>query len=281
MLNSLEKYIQGLLLELPSHKRIPIFEFYNLSHIPLKHDDFKSLYFLRGLIEMNGDIIYPKDSSEPIFQLHLGNKSLLHTIQDNFCNIPSTLTEYVLSFKGCNMVDFLGDIYYNTEIKKPYIQNDILNKFQECLRNVSPFSVCGFKVEHPSAVIPFKSRFSDVGYDLTIIRVSKKYTSNTTLYDTGISLSIPFGYYAEIVPRSSLSKTGYMLANSVGIIDNSYRGNLYIPLTKICSDSPDIDLPFRCCQLIFKKQEFVWMKENVETHETSRGIRGFGSTNIR
>ena len=53
------------------------------------------------------------------------------------------------------------------------------------------------------------------------------------MYDTGIQVKPQYGYYFEIVPRSSLSKSGYILANSIGIIDPSYSGNLYIVLIKI------------------------------------------------
>lgn len=64
--------------------------------------------------------------------------------------------------------------------------------------------------------------------------------NNTILYDTGIKINVKYGYYAEVVPRSSLSKSGYMLANSIGIIDNSYRNNIFVALTKINPDAPDI-----------------------------------------
>lgn len=40
------------------------------------------------------------------------------------------------------------------------------------------------------------------------------------------------GYYLQVFPRSSLSKSGYALANSVGIIDENYTGNIFIALTK-------------------------------------------------
>jgi dUTP pyrophosphatase len=87
------------------------------------------------------------------------------------------------------------------------------------------------------------------------------------------------GLYAEIVPRSSLSKSGYMLANSIGIIDCSYKGNLYIALTKIDNTMPDLTLPFRCCQLIFREQIHVDLEEVTSFEEqTSRGSGGFGST---
>ena len=106
-------------------------------------------------------------------------------------------------------------------------------------------------------------------------------TNNTILYDTGIKISLDFGYYAEIAPRSSLSKSGYMLANSIGIIENTYTGNLFIALTKTDPNMPDLVLPFKCCQLIFKPQVFINLVESNIPFDsiTIRGSGGFGSTN--
>ena len=133
--------------------------------------------------------------------------------------------------------------------------------------------------KHPDAIIPYKTRISDVGYDLTIIKQHKTLNSNTIMFDTGIAVKVPWGYYTEVVPRSSLSKTGWMLTNSVGIIDNSYRGNIYVVLTKMNSDAEDIQLPFRGFQLIIRKQYHVIIKEAEEIEDTERGAGGFGSTN--
>ena len=119
-----------------------------------------------------------------------------------------------------------------------------------------------------------------MGYDLTIIKEVKKLNENTTLYDTGLKISVAYGYYTEIVPRSSLSKSGYVLSNSVGIIEKSYNGNLYVSLTKVDKDSKNIELPFRCCQLIFKQQIYMNIIEIVDdlNEETTRNDGGFGST---
>jgi dUTP pyrophosphatase len=134
------------------------------------------------------------------------------------------------------------------------------------------------------AVAPSKSRYSDSGYDLTIISEYKRLTSNTVIYDTGIQLEIPNGYYVEIVPRSSISRSGYILANNVGIIDQGYRGNLYIALTKINGEAPELSMPWKCCQMIVKKQVYsrlevvasVGAAPAIET--SSRGTGAFGST---
>lgn len=135
----------------------------------------------------------------------------------------------------------------------------------------------GFCMQDPSAVVPTK-RIIDVGYDITVCSVSKQLTDQTTMYETYVSLSIPLGYYVELVPRSSLSKTGYMLANSVGIIDPSYTGSLKVPLIKVDQSAPDLVLPARVAQIILKPYVISdsYISDNVI--ETSRGVGGFGST---
>jgi dUTP pyrophosphatase len=185
------------------------------------------------------------------------------------------------------MIDLLGMIYSNYEC--PYYNNYIYgyNNNQDGRDSVSIPIIKVFKVDD-EAVMPSKTRYSDAGYDLTIIREYKVLTSNTTLYDTGIQLEIPNGYYVEIVPRSSISRSGYILANSVGIIDQGYRGNLYIALTKINgdadADAPELTLPWKCCQMIVKKQTYSRLVTLVtgdagkEIEASSRGTGAFGST---
>ena len=200
---------------------------------------------------------------------------------------PSGAKIHVIQYNSVNMIDLLGMIYSNYEC--PYYNNYIYgyNNNQDGRDSVSIPIIKVFKVDD-EAVMPSKTRYSDAGYDLTIIREYKVLTSNTTLYDTGIQLEIPNGYYVEIVPRSSISRSGYILANSVGIIDQGYRGNLYIALTKINgdadADAPELTLPWKCCQMIVKKQTYSRLVTLVsgnagkEIEASSRGTGAFGST---
>ena len=128
------------------------------------------------------------------------------------------------------------------------------------------------------AVVPTKGTSCSVGYDLTAISVYKKVSDRITLYDTGIQVCPPDGYYTEILPRSSLTKTGYMLSNSVGIIDSDYRGNLLIALTKVDDSLPDLEVPFTRCQLVLRKHEDFEMRRVDSLNDTERGDGGFGST---
>jgi deoxyuridine 5'-triphosphate nucleotidohydrolase len=190
----------------------------------------------------------------------------------NYINIPyniDIINNYIIYDSGCNSLDFLGKIYNN--------YNHLCIKFyKSLLRKTVNCKV--FKTDK-NAILPSKSRESDVGYDLTIIKEVKKFNDKTILYDTGIKIEVEDYYYSKIVPRSSLSKSGYMLANSIGIIDNSYRGNLLIALTKVDEKSPDIELPFKCCQLIIEKQIYLDLYEvDDDFNDTDRKSGGFGST---
>lgn len=228
--------------------------------------------FLRGIYEYshlmnindsnNNDLILIRP---PIF-----NDDKITEIFD-YVNIPYIRLPNKIIFKyGCSSVDFLGFLYANIDNKYSIYSTNYTNLIP----------LCSFIRVDESAVIPSKANWSDVGYDLSIIKKVKDFNSKTALYDTGIKILLDFGYYAEIVPRSSISKSGYILSNNIGIIDNSYRGNLYIALTKIADDAIEIEYPFKCCQLIFKQQLYVNMKEipndNFET--TKRDTGGFGST---
>lgn len=134
-----------------------------------------------------------------------------------------------------------------------------------------------FKRILQDAVVPKKGTEYSVGYDLTAIRVHSK-VGNTTFYGTGLQVKTDEGYYTEILPRSSLSKTGYVLANSVGVIDPDYRGELLIALTKVDSSMPDLVVPFTRCQLIVRELCSYDLEEVEELDKTVRNDGGFGST---
>ena len=137
------------------------------------------------------------------------------------------------------------------------------------------------------AVIPTKAHESDIGYDLTLVAFEKELINVFTdsgmdprvlMYDTGIAVMPEKGYYVEIAPRSSISKTGYILANSIGIIDPDYRGSLKVALIKVDKYAPTLPLPFKGFQLIVRKAEESSIQQVDELDETVRGDGGFGST---
>lgn len=255
-------------------------------NFPELNNDELTWIFLRGYFEGYGTI-KNKNKKYPECSITSNSIIMLNGIS-NFCKIPhNRINNIDITFYKVNCIDFLGKLYNNIDnnlfLERKY------NLFQYWLSwkpiisgkfTGTYLNTCKVYKTDKNAILPSKKNISDVGYDLTIIKEVKKLNKNTILYDTGLKINIDYGYYTEIVPRSSLSKSGWILSNSIGIIDLSYNGNLFIALTKIEPDAPDLQLPFRCCQLIIRQQIHINMIEVAEDfEETVRNTGGFGSTN--
>lgn len=146
----------------------------------------------------------------------------------------------------------------------------------------------------PIAVIPSKAHDGDAGFDLVAIDDGVVDSSGFIQYRTGLSIEPPEGVHTEIWPRSSISKYDLLMANSIGLIDNQFRGELMIrfkPALRFAQDSKNnsiyATLPVnlrkykkgdKIAQLVISqtiKAEFV---ESENLSETVRGSGGFGST---
>ena len=99
------------------------------------------------------------------------------------------------------------------------------------------------------------------------------------LIPTGLFIALPFGYEAQIRPRSGLAlKSGISLVNTPGTIDADYRGEIGIILINFSNENFVIHDGDRICQMVINKFETIeWEKvENLD--ETHRGNGGFGHT---
>lgn len=138
--------------------------------------------------------------------------------------------------------------------------------------------VIKFTKSDEQAVTPTKAHPSDIGFDLTAISVYKRVSEKVVLYDTGITVEPPAGYYVEVVARSSISKTGHIQANPPGVIDPHYRGTLLLAVMKVDEDAPELELPFCRFQGILRKAHYCDFEEVAVLGETDRGEGGFGSS---
>lgn len=135
-----------------------------------------------------------------------------------------------------------------------------------------------YHLDKPGAVPPTKGRSQDSGYDLTLIEKIKT-DGEVEYYDTHVRVKPKDKYYFELFPRSSIVKTGYMLANSVGIIDNNYTGTIKVVLIKVDKTKPDLQLPIRLVQIIPKKvYDLKPLEYNFLEEKSERGDAGFGSS---
>ena len=132
----------------------------------------------------------------------------------------------------------------------------------------------------PNAVIPKRMTVGAAGMD--VVATSKSYDPDAAFieFGTGLSFEIPEGYAAFLYPRSSITKTGYILGNSVGILDADFRGELKFRF-KIAYGYGDLggyEVGDRIGQIVVMPVPEIEFVEVEELEGTQRGSGGWGSS---
>lgn len=131
----------------------------------------------------------------------------------------------------------------------------------------------------PDAILPTYAHNTDAGADIYSVTDIVINPHETVIVPTGLTVAIPVGYMIQIYPRSGLSlKTGLRVANSVGIIDTSYRGEIGVIMTNIGYTPETIKKGDRIAQMIIAPTPMIQWSEVEELDTTERGEGGFGST---
>jgi dUTP pyrophosphatase len=137
------------------------------------------------------------------------------------------------------------------------------------------------KLTQPSAKIPHRANPTDAGADLyspidCLIEANSNY-----FIDLGIQIELPQNTVGLITARSGLgSKNGIRPRNCIGVIDETYRGNLGIMVENASDEDFIIHQGDRIAQLLVMPVEYVTFEEVEELCNTSRGKNGFGSTGL-
>ena len=134
----------------------------------------------------------------------------------------------------------------------------------------------------PKAVIPFKTYDRDFCYDCIAIS-EEEVAPNVWKYGLGFALEIEDGEIdiipsAEIRPRSSIWKTGMVLSNSVGTVDEPYRGEISAVFYHVMPNMPRYKVGDKVCQLHISTTERIDFELVEELTPTNRGCNGYGST---
>tara|TARA_E500000331_G_C17135452_1_gene660256 strand:- start:34 stop:483 length:450 start_codon:yes stop_codon:yes gene_type:complete len=106
--------------------------------------------------------------------------------------------------------------------------------------------------------------------------------SETFLVPTGIKLKIPKGYEGQIRPRSGLALNhGITILNSPGTIDADFRGEIKVLIINHFKERFLIQPNTRIAQIVFSSISKIQFElKNINTFETNRSYKGFGSTGL-
>lgn len=102
------------------------------------------------------------------------------------------------------------------------------------------------------------------------------------LIPTGLFISLPEGFEAQMRPRSGLAiKHGISLLNTPGTIDADYRGEIGVILVNLSSEPFTVNDGERICQMVVAPHSRVEWQPVEVLDDTERGAGGFGHTGKR
>ena len=139
-----------------------------------------------------------------------------------------------------------------------------------------------FKRLDPSVAIPAFAREGDAGLDLRANADAEVGPGQRVMIPTGLAVAIPAGHAGLVLPRSGLASfQGLTLANSPGLIDAGYRGEITCSVVNLDRDRPvKIARGDRIAQLVVVALPVVEPEVVEDLPATARGTGGFGSTGV-
>lgn len=118
----------------------------------------------------------------------------------------------------------------------------------------------------------------DAGLDLFVLEQITIAAGETATIHLGIQCQPKDGRAYLLLPRSSISKTPLRMANSIGLIDGGYRGEIMAVVDNIKSKPYTAQQGDRLFQLVAFDGSPITYELRDELAGSSRGSGGFGST---
>jgi dUTP pyrophosphatase len=136
-----------------------------------------------------------------------------------------------------------------------------------------------FKKLTTTAITPTRGSPNSAGLDLYADADVLVSSGASVMLGTGIAIEIPQGHVGLMAIRSSIGKAGVALANSVGVIDSDYRGEIKLCLTyNAGSGGHYIRKGQAIAQIVIMPVLLVELVQVDALSTTERGTGGFGST---
>jgi len=132
----------------------------------------------------------------------------------------------------------------------------------------------------PTVELPSYAYEGDAGLDLRASEDVTLQPFERRLISTGLAIAIPEGYAGFVQPRSGMAlKRGLSMANTPGLIDAHYRGELKVVAINLDpKEAIHIERGERIAQLVIQQVPVVDLEEVDELDDTDRGAGGFGSS---
>lgn len=128
--------------------------------------------------------------------------------------------------------------------------------------------------------MPERKTAGAAGFDCYARGHTRVLPYGTVKIPLGFRIAIPPGHHGAIYLRSSIALRGDLVAPSVGIVDEDFRGEVCL-IVQARGEGVDIGHGERVCQLVITPSPPMTLVQVSELGETARGTGGFGSTGTR
>lgn len=122
---------------------------------------------------------------------------------------------------------------------------------------------------------PTRAHTTDAGMDLKASKINIIKARETAKVGTGTRMEIPAGFVGFLMPRSG---NPYNLANTIGVIDSDYRGEIIAKITNDSKESITIGKYEKFVQLVIVPCITPTPVLVTKLSPSGRGTKGFGST---
>jgi dUTP pyrophosphatase len=132
---------------------------------------------------------------------------------------------------------------------------------------------------HKDARLPVRTRPGDAAFDLSCLEPFSLLPGERAMVRTGVAIALAPGYAGLVLPRSGLAfRHGVTCANSPGLVDPNYRGELMVILINLGGEVFVADAGDRIAQLLLVPYTLPELTVVDSLSETERGADGFGSS---
>lgn len=248
------------------------------------NEDLEQFVQIMEMPDKDFDRLFPlmKDKLNEVYSNPAYEAEVLSSLQTEMKRNPdfnmeeqaAAAREFIKTLKDEEMSD------NKKEFLQTVLENAVL-KFVELYDN--PREKVRVKIQkiNPDAVIPTYAHSTDAGADVSSVEDITIAAGETKIVKTGLKVAIPKGYEIQIRARSGISaKTPLRIANCVGTIDSSFRGEIGVIMWNSGTEPYTIKKGDKIAQMLIAPTPMINWEETEINDDTDRGTGGFGSTDV-
>ena len=127
------------------------------------------------------------------------------------------------------------------------------------------------------AQLPVRSHTYDAGMDLYAREDQLIPPGDSRIFDTGVHISVPESFFAEVRPKSGLMFRHKVVAG-LGTVDCGYTGSVQVILFNLGKEAYQVRRGDRIAQLVVTPCVLLPLEQTKALETSDRGSGGFGST---